>query len=70
MNDALNAIKRLFNPPSAQEQARIDLQHAQLAQLEAHAHLEHATAMVSYYNAQVSRLQDYLHTGTCLKGTK
>jgi len=70
MIDAINALKRLFREPSAQEQARVDLQHAQRAQLEAHAQFEHAEAMVSYYRTQVARLQAYVQTDVSMEGEK
>lgn len=58
----IEAIKRAFAKPNADQAAAAELAEAELALLQARSGLEYAAAMVDYHNARVSRLRDYVTT--------
>jgi hypothetical protein len=56
----LELIKNVFAEPSAEMKAQRELEEAKRSYLEACTGREYAEAMVSYHQARIDRLSDYL----------
>jgi hypothetical protein len=53
-------IKNVFSEPSSEVKAQRELEEAKRSYLEACTGREYAEAMVSYHQARIERLEDYL----------